>query len=251
MKTCFVALALVLFANVAMAALAPSALDSVRISLPERASFPLALSASDDSGIRRTLGELLTAGPAFVLFADYTCKTLCGPALVLLSSALEGDKDVANSHIIVIGLDPKDTAEDARRMLAAQVPAALRSRTTLLMTDAVTVAAAAKAAGFHYVYDKAVDQFAHPEAVYAVDQSGRIVRLLSPFALTTSDLKSAFVRQDAPTFYDRVRLICYRFGVLSGPYSSAIATALKAAAALTILAFLGAIVFMQRKRTGA
>ena len=250
MRAGVVGLAFVLCASAAEAALPPSALNMAGISLPSDAAFSLSLSATDDSGVRRTFGELLTPGPAFVLFADYTCKALCGPALVLLASALQGDGAAASSHIIVIGLDPKDTSDDARRMLTAQVPPALRGRTTLLLPDASTVAAAVNAAGFRYVYDKSVDQFAHPELVYTVDRRGRIVRLLSPFALTASDLKSAFVSESAPSVFDRVRLICYRFGVLSGPYSGAIAMALKIAAAFTVAAFGAAVMFMQRRRRG-
>jgi hypothetical protein len=132
----------------------------------------------------------------------------------------------------------------------AQVPPALRGRTTMLMPDASTIVAAVNAAGFRYVYDKAVDQFAHPELVYTVDQRGHIVRLLSPFALTASDLKSAFVNEPAPSLYDRVKLICYRFGVLNGPYSAAITSALKVAAALTITGFGTAFFFMHRRRSG-
>ena len=251
MRASSLALAFLLSANAANAALAPSVLSSVGITLPRDAAFPLSLSARDDAGVRRSLGELLTSGPAFVLFADYTCKALCGPALVLLASALERDDAAKNSQIIVLGLDPKDTPTDARRMLTEQVPLPLRGRTTLLMPDSATVAAAVRAAGFRYVYDKSVDQFAHPELVYAVDRSGRIVRLLSPFALTASDLKSDFTGQPATSLYDRVRLICYRFGVLDGPYSSAIAYALKVAAALTIVCFGTAILFMQRRRSGS
>src|SRR3954463_15824029 len=107
MKASLVALAFLLFANAAMAAIPPSALNSVGISLERDAAFPLSLSARDADGMNRSLGQLLTAGPTFVLFADYTCKALCGPALVFLPSALASQDAAENSPIIGIGLDPK------------------------------------------------------------------------------------------------------------------------------------------------
>jgi protein SCO1/2 len=253
MRIARLVLALVLVSQAALAALPPSQLGAAGVTLPRDAVLPLSFAAPDLAGNRRGLGEILAGRPGFVVFADYTCKALCGPALVLLSSALAQSGLVPDSYrLIVIGLDPKDTADDARRMLAAEVPEALRANAVLLRPDAAVLAAATKAAGFHYVYDKSVDQFAHPELAYVVDANGRIRRLLSPFALTIADLKSALFAPDPkPSFADSVRLICYRFGVLSGPYTAAIEIALKAGAALTVFALAGAVLVMHRKRRTA
>jgi len=240
---------LLLISKQAVAALAPAALASADVTLPSDARFPLALTSADIDGDTRSFGEILASRPGFVLFADFTCKTLCGPALVLLSSALENSGLAPDSYrVIVVGLDPKDTPKEARRMITAQVAAGLRSGIVVLHPDSATLARVAEAAGFRYVYDKSVDQFAHPELVYAVARDGRIRRLLSPFTLTTADLKNVLFASDAsPSFAQQVRLICYRFGILSGPYTSTIEIALRAAAALTILV-LGGAVFLMRRR---
>jgi protein SCO1/2 len=242
---------LLLVGRPAMAALSPAALSSVGIELPPDAAFPATLTAVDAMGTRQSIEDALAGHPGFVIFADYTCKTLCGPSLVLLGSALaESNLKPGSYRVVVIGLDPKDTAGDAKHMLNLQVPESVRDSSVLLLPDEATIAAAAKAAGFRYVYDKTVDQFAHPELVYAVGPDGHVKQLLSPFALTTADLSSVLFAPDAaPSLYDRIRLICYRFGVLKGPYTAGIEIAMKIAAAVTLLACAAGIFLMQKRRS--
>src|SRR5438270_12080844 len=90
MKRILVSLCVLLWlaSGMAMAALPPAALNSAGITLPPGARLPLNISVKDASGQYRAFGDLLAGHPAFVIFADYICKNLCGPALVLLSSAL-------------------------------------------------------------------------------------------------------------------------------------------------------------------
>jgi protein SCO1/2 len=223
------------------------------VDLPANAVLPLNLVAPDLSGDRRSIASALAGKPGFAIFADYTCKTLCGPALVLLTAGLTQSALPPGSwRLIVIGLDPKDSAEDARRMLLAQVPEKLRPQTVFLLPDARTVAVATKALGFHYVYDKSVDQFAHPEVAYAIAADGRVLRVLSPLALTASDLRGALSGppQPAESLYGKFRVLCYRFGLLTGIYDIPVQIALKAAAILTLaLMALGLLMLIRSKRS--
>ena len=61
--------------------------------------------------------------PAVVIFADYTCRTLCGPILEFAAAALAktGLQPGADYRLVVIGLDPKDGLETARAMRAAHI----------------------------------------------------------------------------------------------------------------------------------
>jgi protein SCO1 len=243
-------LCVLLAPSIAWAALPQAALDSTGIVLSGDARFPLSLSAPDLAGTSTTLGQALGGRGGFVLFADYTCKTLCGPALALLGAALERNGETPIPHpIIVIGLDPKDRPADAERMRDSEVPRPLRAGTVFLLPDSTTLARAATAGGFRYLYDKSVDQFAHPEAVYVVAADGRILSLLSPFALTTADMSSVFTEPaQQSAIAAALRTICYRFGILRGPYTEAVATALKIAAGLTMLAMAAGLLLLTRRR---
>jgi protein SCO1 len=235
----------------ATAALTPAALNSAGVNLPANAVLPLNLVASDLAGHRRSIASAFAGKPGFAIFADYTCKTLCGPALVLLSAGLAQSTLPSGSwRLVVLGLDPKDSASDARRMLLAEVPEKLRPQTVFLLPDAKTVAATTKALGFHYVYDKSVDQFAHPEVAYAIAADGRVLRVLSPLALTASDLRAALLGppQTAESLYGKFRVLCYRFGLLTGIYDIPVQIALKLAAILTLAVMAFGLVMLIRSR---
>ncbi len=253
MKRAGIVAALLFWPVLASAALPPAALSSAGVFLPPNARLPLTLSAADISGRHQTLSALLAGRPGFVLFADYTCKTLCGPALVLLGSALAQSALPPDSYrVIVLGLDPKDSAADARRMETAQLPPQIWPRAVFLLPDARDLAAATAALGFHYVYDKSVDQFAHPEVVYAVAVDGLVLRVLSPLTLTAADISSAFSGRDSsPGLYQRFRVLCYRFGILSGIYDGPVELALKAAAVLTFAGMSAAFFLLLRRKPAA
>ncbi len=238
----------------AQAALPPAVLNQLGITLPAGARLPLDARAVDVTGQQRTLRGILSGRPAFVVFADYTCKNLCGPALVLLSTALnQSHMPSAQYRLIVIGLDPKDQPADARKMAAAQICGTLRDSAVLLLPDARNLAAMTEAAGFHYAYDPAIDQFAHPEAVYAIAADGHVIHILSPLTLTAADVQTAFTapRSPADSFASRFRLLCYHFAELTGLHTAAVQLVLKFAAVLTVAGMAGAVFLMQKRRTGA
>ena len=233
-----------------MAALPPKALNNAGITLPPGARLPLNVGANDASGQHRAFGDLLAGRPAFVIFADYTCKNLCGPALVLLSSALAQSGISPTAYrLIVIGIDTKDTAGDAQRMAAAQIQMPLRDSAILLLPDARNLAATTNALGFRYVYDRSIDQFAHPEIVYALAPDGRVLRLLSPLTLTAGDIRNAFSEPAEPpqTLYGRFRVLCYRFELLTGAHTATIQLLLKIASGLTIACMAGAFLVMSKR----
>ena len=246
-------IALSLWPMAANAALTSAELNNAGVNLPASAVLPLNLIAPDLSGQRRSIASAFAGKPGFAIFADYTCKTLCGPALVLLGAGLAQSALPPDSwRLVVIGLDPRDSAADARRMLLTEVPEKLRAQTVFLLPDSKTIAAATTALGFHYVYDKSVDQFAHPEVAYAIASNGRVLRVLSPLALIAADLRTALSGPPQPpeSLYGKFRVLCYRFGLLTGIYDLPVQIALKAAAALTLgLMALGLVLLIRGKRS--
>ncbi len=59
-----------------------------------------------------------TANAAVLVFADYTCRTLCGPILAFAAGALEntGLTPGRDYHLIVVGIDPKRRPRVRRRL---------------------------------------------------------------------------------------------------------------------------------------
>jgi protein SCO1 len=223
----------------AQAGLSRAALESVKASPPSGAHLPLNISARDTDGKLRSIGSILAGHPAFVNFVDYTCNTLCGTDLMLLADAIHrAGLRPSDFRLIVIGIDPNDSAKSAAVMENNEIPAALQEATVFLLPDKDAIARATNALGFHYVYDPSIDQFAHPAVVYAVAPDGTVRGMLSPLALTADDMKLVLVETAAPqrsSLIQSIHSLCYAYDPATGIYNLRVGLILKIAAAMTVL----------------
>lgn len=253
-----VAALLLLFitANAANAAagLTQAALDAVGVDPKPDAALPLQLRFTDEHAQPRTLGDALAGKPAVVVFADYTCRTLCGPVLTFVAAGLEqsGLAAGAEYRLIVIGLDAKDDPESAGAMKVARLGSGnpLATATVMLTGEPTAIEAATAALGYRYAYDAEHDQFAHPAVAFVVNSAGRVTRVLSALGLDGGDLRLALVdagEGHVGSLGDRLRLLCYGFDPVRGIYTETITLWLQAAAVLTVLGMVGAIFLMNAK----
>lgn len=258
---CFIAILMLLIAGGARAeaGFTQAALDDVAVEPRSDAAVPLGLRFVDESGQPRTLGDVLAGKPAVLVFADYTCRTLCGPILTFVAAGLERSGLVAGADygLVVIGLDPKDSLESVRAAKTARIGSgtALASATVMLTGEESAISAATAALGYRYAYDAEHDQFAHPAAAFAVNATGRVTRVLSALTLDGAGLRMALVEAGqgrVGSLGDRLRLLCYGFDPVRGVYTEVITVWLELAAVLTLLIMAGAILFMNAKtRQGA
>jgi protein SCO1/2 len=243
----------------AQAGLTQAVLDDVAAEPRSDAVLPLGLRFSDENGQPRTLGDVLAGKPAILLFADYTCRTLCGPVLTFVAAGLERSGLAAGTDygLVVIGLDPKDGLESARATKAARIGSGtpLASATVMLTGDEAAIRAATAALGYRYAYDAENDQFAHPAAAFAANSAGRITRVLSGLALDGAELRMALVEAGegrVGSLGDRLRLLCYGFDPVRGVYTEKITLWLELAAMFTLFGMAVAMVVMNAiSRRGA
>ena len=66
----------------------PIEYKGVSVSTAPNARIPLSATVRDEAGDTRVLGALL-GEPTVLVFADFTCRTLCGPAVAFVAAALE------------------------------------------------------------------------------------------------------------------------------------------------------------------
>ena len=238
----------VFWAAEAQAGLTQAELAGVAVSLPPQARLDLGLAAPDTGGAMRTIGSILGGRPAFFTFVDYTCKTLCGTSLALFAGLLDSSTLTPSDYrIVVMGLDPKDPPQAAMAMASRDIPDRLRADAVFLLPDRDTIARATAMLGFRSAYDAASDQFVHPAAVYVITSDGEVRSVLSPFALTASDMESALAQPQGTSLYDRVRLLCSGLGPLHGVYTARIATILRIAGGLTILLLASTVLLLIRQ----
>ena len=238
----------------AEAGLTQAALDDTAVEPGPDAALPPELRFLDESAQPRTLGDVLAGKPAILVFADFTCRTLCGPVLTFVAAGLErsGLAAGADYRLIVIGLDPKDDPESARAMKATRVGSGtpLAAATVLLTGERAAIKAATAALGYRYAYDAEHDQFAHPAAAFAVSSAGRVTRVLSGLGLDGADLRLALVEAGEGrigSVVDRLRLFCYGFDPVRGIYTEKITLWLELAAIFTLMSMAVAIVVMNAK----
>ena len=243
----------------AQAGLTQAVLDDVAVEPRSDATLPLGLRFLDESAQPRTLGEVLMGKPAILVFADYTCRTLCGPVLTFVAAGLErsGLAAGADYGLVVIGLDPKDDIKSARIAKAARVGSGtpLAAATVTLTGEEAAVRAATDALGYRYAYDAEHGQFAHPTAAFAVNSAGRVTRVLSGLTLDGANLRMALVEAGegrVGSLGDRLRVLCYGFDPVRGVYTEKITLWLELAAIVTLFGMAFAMVMMNAiSRRGA
>lgn len=260
MKMALLALALFVCAVIpARASLTSNELAEVRVDPPAGAALPLDQVYRDENDQIRTIGDFIDGHPAVLVFADYTCQTLCGPAVSLAAAALQesGLRAGGDYVLLVVGIDPHDGVADAEAMKKTRIgDAAIAGASHFLVGDAATEAAATAALGYHYVYDPDIDQYAHPAAAFVLRPDGGLQQSFAGFDIQPEPLKTAL--QAAATgsgggIVEQIRILCYALTPAVGIYSDQITLALQAGGALTIvgLGAAGALAFRRRGRRKA
>jgi len=245
----------------AHAALTPAELAEVGTRPPSDAHLPIGLSFVDQHGAPYTLEAAPI--PTVLLFADYTCRHICGPGMTLTAGALHdaGEKPGRDYRMVVIGLDQDGPAK--ARALAAERLGALPAEAkaiTLLTGSPETVARAERALGYHAVYDAVNDQFAHDASILVFAPDGRLSDLLPETATTPPQLAKAIAEAKAgkayappppkadPGIIGQITAICYGFAAAHGVYGPTIVLGLRIGGVLLCLALAGWIIRNVRRR---
>jgi protein SCO1/2 len=148
-----VALTATVLASPALGRITPADYRDVGVSAPANAAAPLDAMVTDEKGRSRALRDFVTK-PTVLVFADYTCRTLCGPILAFVAAALDQSGLDAAGHyrLLAIGLDPKDSAKDAEAMRQSRMPnnPELKNVTNFVTADAATIARLTSALGYRF-----------------------------------------------------------------------------------------------------
>lgn len=180
--------------------------------------------------------------PTIWILADYTCETLCGPAISIVSNALAdtGLRAGQDFRLIVVGFDPKDSSAQALAMKSEQVSSrsGLPGQSYFLRADAADLSTLIDAFGVRTVYDREHDQFAHPAAAFVVTPGGRISRALSALSVDATSLRLGLVEAGqgrVGRWADQVHLLCYGFDPTSGTYTLMARRLLLAGTSITVI----------------
>lgn len=242
----------------AAASLSAAELDQVGAHPAAGARLPADVSFLDQDGRSTTLGQATRGKPTVLLFEDYKCSYLCGPALVLTAGALEDSGvDPARYHLVAVGIDPRDGPADARAMRDARLKRMpkLYAAARLLSGSPAAITRTAAALGYRFHYDAAHGQFAHDASVYVLTPSGTVAEVLSPFELRPERLRSEIVAAGEgrlAALVDRVHVLCYGLDPSAGIYNRDVVRWLRLGGLVTaagIVLVLSTALYRARSRT--
>jgi protein SCO1/2 len=215
---------------------------------------------TDEQGRPVHVGDYFGARPVVLAFVYYDCPLLCMQVLNALASALdvlslEPGKDF---DVVTISFDPREKPAMAAAKKAAVLQRYKRpggaAAWHFLTGEPSSIARATREAGFRFVWDERIKQFAHPTGIIVLTPEGRVARYLFGIEYGPRDLRLAIVDASAGKVgspIDSFLLYCYHYDPMTGRYGLVIMRAIRLAGAATVLALGTFIVVMVRRERRA
>lgn len=238
-------------------ALAPlPILKEVRIDQKLDERVPLDIPFTDEDGRDVTLDAYFGQRPVVLALVYYECPMLCTQVLNGLFSSMEPVKIDAGRDfdVVVVSFDPGETPAMAKAKKTGYVKHYQRPTAEagihFLTGRQAAIDRLADAVGFRYVYDEAIDQYAHPAAVTVLTADGRVSKYLYGVEFAPLDFRFAVTSAgegQIGTLVDQALLYCFHYDPATGKYSLAIMTFVRIGAVLTMVG-LGAFVFVHLRR---
>ncbi len=213
------------------------------------APLPRDLRFVDEAGKRVTLASEL-GKPTVLVLGYLACRDLCPLTLEGAAEALDrgGLAPGTDYRALFVSIDPRATPAMLLTARDARLAARDRGAWTFLAGDAKSVAALASAVGFHYRYDAAHDDYAHPAGFVVATPGGRVARYFFGVRYDAGAVASALrdAADGAPSrLASPLLLLCYHYDPLTGSYTLTVLGVLRVLGAAFLLA---ALVWAWRQR---
>ncbi len=238
-------------------ALAPlPILKEVRIDQKLDGAVPMDLQFTDEHGRDVTLGQYFGKRPVVLALVYYECPMLCTQVLNGLFSSMEPLRIDAGREfdVVVVSFDPGETPAMAMAKKTGYVKHYERPTADagihFLTGRQASIDTLADAVGFRYVYDEAIDQYAHPAAVTVLTTQGKVSKYLYGVEFAPMDFRLAVTSAgegQIGTLVDQALLYCFHYDPATGKYSVAIMTFVRIGAVVTLVG-LGAFVLVHLRR---
>lgn len=235
----------------------PPALQDVEVVEKLGTQVPLDVPLVDQDGKAVTLRDALAGGkPAILTLVYYECPLLCGMILSGQARAMkETGLDLGRDYrAITVSFDPREKPGQAfvrqKHYLQSFDRTGARDVWPFLVGKGEDTRRLADAVGFHYAFDEATKQYAHPAALVVLTPDGRVSRYLYGVEFPGRDLRLALVEAAdgrVGTSFDRFLLTCYRYDPVARKYVPYAMGVVRAGALLVLFGLVGALVFYWRR----
>jgi protein SCO1/2 len=222
------------------------------------AQVPLDLAFVDEQGRSVTLGDYFGDQPVIINLGYFECPMLCPLVRQGMVDALKEVRLDAGSdfQVVNVSIDPFETPMVAGNTKALNLSRYGRPDTAdgwhYLTGTQDSITRLAEAMGFRYVYDEAIDQYAHAAGIVVATPEGKLARYFYGVQFNPSDLRLGLVEASAGTIgtlTDQFLLLCYHYDPVTGQYTGLVMTILRVAGVITILG-IGTMIYLLSRNSG-
>lgn len=234
----------------------PAALREVGFDQHLNKPLPLDTAFTDETGRAVQIGDYFGERPVVLAFVYYGCPMLCLQSLSSLAATLGvmSEQPGRDFEVVSISIDPRETPGLAREKKTHYVERSGKPSIGpgwhFLTGREENIRRLTKAAGFRYVWDDSVQQYAHPAGIVIATPEGRVSRYLFGIDYGPRDLRLAVLDASAERIsspLEKALLYCYHYDLATGRYSLAIMRIVQIAGAATVLS-LGTLIFVWTRR---
>ena len=224
---------------------------SVRFDQNLGVQVPPSLTFVSDTGAPVRLGDYFHRRPVILVLDYYRCPNLCG---IVLNSMVESLKNLTFNagdryEVLVVSIDPRDTPQLSEQKKLGYLDRYERPQTAngwhFLTGSPEAIKTLANIVGFHFAYDLASDQYAHPSGMIILTPEGKTSRYFFGIDFPPAQVRDALAvaaasKVNSPV-YDFL-LLCCRYNPLQGKYGAVIFNVMRGAGCLTVLFLAGYVV---------
>lgn len=235
------------------------ALAQIRFDQNLNATISQQLAFHDESGRTVSLANFFHGKPVVLTMGYYQCPMLCN---LVLNGAVESFQEITPTagrdfEVVFVSIDSKETPAlaDAKKKtyLKRYGRANAADGWHFLTGNQAEITVLAQQIGFHFAWDAASKQFAHPSGLVVLTPEGRITHYLLGVTFPANELRQTLADAQQEKIGTRVKelvLLCFHYHPLTGKYSAAVlagARVLSAAIFIGLIGWVGRAIFREKR----
>jgi len=237
--------------------LSDEALAQIRFEQRLNAQVSLNSIFRDENGRTVQLGAYFRDKPVLLVLGYYECPMLC---TLVLNAMVESAEDMKWSigrefEVVCVSINPHETpalaAAKKRTYLRRYGRAGAAQGWHFLVGADPAVRQLAQEVGFHYAYDAASRQYAHPSGLVVLTPAGKVSGYLFGISYPARDLYSALRAASSGQVGSPIQqlfLLCFHYNPLRGKYSTRIILVLRLLGVGTVMGLAWLVVALCRRR---
>lgn len=210
----------------------------------------------DERGKTVSLGDYFGKKPVVLVLGYYQCPMLC---TLTFNGMVESMEDLKWSigkefNVVLVSINPKENPELAAAKKQTYLKRYGRADAAagwhFLTGDEANIQKLADEVGFHYAYDRSVQQYAHPAGLVIVTPEGKVSKYFFGVTFSPTDLYAGLQgasENKVGSPIERLILLCFHYSPIQGKYGPLIMTAVRILGAVTIVGFSWFFIAMIRR----